>query len=419
MSNTTKQKLERLLLSEDFTDLVAKVNKFNVFNVLKLENAEIRHSNFLGWLLTPYKNHLLGDDFLKELFKIILKDHANNQDISTNISDIIFNDFSDAQITLEKMTDEGRRIDIFIESKKNDFVCVIENKVWSDEGWNQLEDYEKYINSHKEYGSCKHKLFIFLTPNTNYDCTKLYKNYIRMDYGKICYAIDRILKKDCGIVSDEIRHFIENYKEMVERNIMEKYDNETLELCSRIYNEYGNVIDLIMQKGNPKAQVMSILEEILQERTDLVDIRQEKNGFLFLPDNIYNKDKLKLNACETDNVVNLFCWGYAWGMKGFFLEILVGAGKDKFQISSHERTSLIGHIETEMKKTISNIHFIRTDEEYSPSRESHELYNILTPDELANCKNRDEIKQKIKQNLEKSSYIEYLRTALNSWNFNK
>ena len=418
MTISTKQQLEKLLLSDDFTDLAAKVSKFNVFNVLKLENAEIRHSNFLGWLLSPHQNHLLRDDFLKELFLIILKNYSNNQDISTSISDIIFNDFSDAQITLEKMTDESRRIDIFIESKRNDFVCVIENKIWSGEGCNQLEDYEKYINSHEKYGSYKHKLFIFLTPNKIYDGTKLYKNYIRIDYGDICRALDNILKKECGIVLDEVRHFIENYKEMVERDIMGKYDNETLELCSKIYNKYGNVIDLIMQKGNPKAQVMSILEEILQERTDLIDIRQEKNGFLFLPDNINNKDKFNLNDCDTKNVVNLFCWGYAWGKKGFFLEILVGAGKDKFQISSPERTSLIEHIETKMKKTVSNIHFIQTNEEYSPSREGNELYNILTPDELASCNNRDKIKEKLIENLEKSGYIENIREALNSWNYN-
>ena len=173
-----EQKIEKFLLSEDFVELASKAKKFNVFNVLKLENAEIRHSNFLGWLLSPYQSHLLGDDFLKELLKIALKDHLNNTNLNTRISDIIFNDYSDAEVTLEKMTDENRRIDIFIESRKNSFVCVIENKIWSGEGCNQLEDYEKYINSHEKYGSYKHKLFIFLTPDTNYDCTKVYKNYI-------------------------------------------------------------------------------------------------------------------------------------------------------------------------------------------------------------------------------------------------
>ena len=187
-----EEKIGDLLLSDDFAVLCSRMNKFNIFNVLKLTNAEIRHSNFLGWLLSPCENHFLGDEFLKELLKIALKDHTNNPNISIKLSDIIFKDFTDAEITLEKMTDEGRRMDIFIESMNNDFVCVIENKVWSGEGCNQLEDYEKYINSHQKYSHYKHKLFIFLTPNTDYDCTKLYKNYVRIDYGKICWAIDKV-----------------------------------------------------------------------------------------------------------------------------------------------------------------------------------------------------------------------------------
>ena len=294
-----EQKIEKFLLSEDFVELASKAKKFNVFNVLKLENAEIRHSNFLGWLLSPYQSHLLGDDFLKELLKIALKDHLNNTNLNTRISDIIFNDYSDAEVTLEKMTDENRRIDIFIESRKNSFVCVIENKIWSGEGCNQLEDYEKYINSHEKYGSYKHKLFIFLTPDTNYDCTKLYKNYIRLDYKKICMAIDAILKKENGIVHDEVRKFIENYKDMVERNIMGKYDAKTLDLCSRIYNEYGDVIDLINKYGTPQKSLCNILEEVLEQKDYLKRVYRESDSvILALPSRLSEEQLEKIQIAD-------------------------------------------------------------------------------------------------------------------------
>ena len=84
-----EEKIGDLLLSDDFAVLCSRMNKFNVFNVLKLTNAEIRHSNFLGWLLSPYKSHLLGDDFLKELLKIALKDHINNTKLNTSIFSIV------------------------------------------------------------------------------------------------------------------------------------------------------------------------------------------------------------------------------------------------------------------------------------------------------------------------------------------
>lgn len=405
MGNNELEALENFLLSDDFAELGTKINKFNIFNALKLENAEIRHSNFLGWLLNPTETHMMSDSFLKEFLKMAVKGHFDNPNITMNVSDIVLNNFVDTEVTLEKLTDKGRRIDILLENKTNQFVCVIENKIWSDEGCNQLEDYYEYINNQEKYKNYKHKLFIFLTPKTGYDCTKLYKNYIRFDYEKICQIIDRLLKEYTGISSDDVIYFIENYKEMVERNIMGKCDKEVLELCTKLYKTYGQTIDLIVQHGNPKSSVLSVLDEVLSERKDLVFIEFKKDGFLFLPDKINNKDIF--------SIVHLNCWGYAWGMEGLFLEVLVSSDNDKFTVASNDRKSLIHHIETEMNENIEDeIHFIREDEEYTPSRE---LFNILTHKEYLSCENREEMKEKIKSNLEKSGYINALRNALNSW----
>lgn len=405
MESNELEALENFLLSDDFAELGTKINKFNIFNALKLENAEIRHSNFLGWLLNPTETHMMSDSFLKEFLKMAVKGHFDNPNITMSVSDIVLNNFVDTEVTLEKLTDKGRRIDILLENKTNQFVCVIENKIWSDEGCNQLEDYYEYINNQEKYKNYKHKLFIFLTPKTGYDCTKLYKNYIRFDYEKICQIIDRLLKEYTGISSDDVIYFIENYKEMVERNIMGKCDKEVLELCTKLYKTYGQTIDLIVQHGNPKSSVLSVLDEVLSERKDLVFIESKKDGFLFLPDKINNKDIF--------SIVHLNCWGYAWGMEGLFLEVLVSSDNDKFTVASNDRKSLIHHIETEMNENIEDeIHFIREDEECTPSRE---LFNILTHKEYLSCENREEMKEKIKSNLEKSGYINALRNALNSW----
>lgn len=413
MGNKELEALENFLLSDDFAELSAKTNKLNIFNVLKLENAEIRHSNFLGWLLNPNETHMMLDYFLKEFLKMAVKDHLDNPDVAMQVSDIVLNNFVETQVTLEKLTDEGRRIDILLENSTNQFVCVVENKIWSDEGCNQLEDYYKYINNHEKYKNYKHKLFIFLTPKTEYDCTKLHKNYIRFDYRKVCQVIDKLLKKYKGISSDDVIYFIENYKEMVERNIMGKCDKEVMELCTKLYKTYGQTIDLIVQHGNPKTCVLSIFDEILSERKDLVLIESKKDGFLFLPNKINNKDIF--NMYDFNNyVVHLNCWGYAWGKEGLFLEVLVSSNNDKFAVNSNDRKSLINHIATEMNKSIKDkIHFIREDEEYTPSRE---LFNLLSVEEYSSCKDREEIKEKIKSNLKKSGYINALRNALNSWN---
>ena len=39
-------------------------DEVNIFDVLKVTNAEIRHSNILAWLLDPNENHGIGDSLL-------------------------------------------------------------------------------------------------------------------------------------------------------------------------------------------------------------------------------------------------------------------------------------------------------------------------------------------------------------------
>ena len=60
MSTDTKEKiqqLENLLLSEDLEELNNATANFNILNALKLQNNEIRHSNFLDWIMSPFETH--------------------------------------------------------------------------------------------------------------------------------------------------------------------------------------------------------------------------------------------------------------------------------------------------------------------------------------------------------------------------
>lgn len=55
---------------------------FNLFDVLKISKAEIRHSNMLGWLLNPNENHGIGDAFLKAVVQeMVVKDTDGRYDV--------------------------------------------------------------------------------------------------------------------------------------------------------------------------------------------------------------------------------------------------------------------------------------------------------------------------------------------------
>lgn len=295
--------LEELLLDEDFITLTSKTGRLNVFNALQLQNREIRHSNFLAWLLNPNESHKLGDAFLKELLQIVLKEHSKNPKITIKLFDIILNDFNDAKVEREKRTNKGRYIDIFIESKSNKFVCVIENKVWTKDTNNQLEHYQTYIDS--RYENYKHKLFIYLAPNPSNDYGGLYKNYMCLSYEKVCQAIDNLLKRQTNAMCDKIRYFIEDYKEMVERNIMGSMDNEILGLCLKIYDKHKEAIETIKRavEKDYEKKVSNILQKIIEENSSL-DLETCKGEWVrFIVSNKINYKIAEKDWVESDNIL--------------------------------------------------------------------------------------------------------------------
>ena len=58
--------------NKELQQLEKMFEKFNIFDCLKLSRQEIRHSNFLAWLLDPNETHGMNDYFLKEFLKEVL-----------------------------------------------------------------------------------------------------------------------------------------------------------------------------------------------------------------------------------------------------------------------------------------------------------------------------------------------------------
>ena len=108
----------------------------NIFEAAGLDRQEIRHSNFLAFiLLRPYESHGLGDSFLKSLLRRALE---NAPEPPIRPLKLVLADFSDALVTRE-----WRGIDVLIESKANQLVWAIENKIDSTESEHQLRMYEE------------------------------------------------------------------------------------------------------------------------------------------------------------------------------------------------------------------------------------------------------------------------------------
>lgn len=111
--------------------------KFNIFEILKLQTNEVRtHSAFLAELLDPKGSHLMGHVFLEAfLSELGLSDCIDAE--STNVS---------VEKYIGAVSDDflrGGRLDIILQDKEGRSI-VIENKIYADQGKNQIGRYLEF-----------------------------------------------------------------------------------------------------------------------------------------------------------------------------------------------------------------------------------------------------------------------------------
>ena len=122
-----KIKIRDLLLSNDFKRLTGKKEDVNIFKIINMVDKEAVHSDMLAWLFNPYENHNLNDKAVKGLLMRLSEKDAE-------YINLLLQDYSDLEVYREYTTNNGRRIDILLESRNNKVIFIIENKIWSGEG---------------------------------------------------------------------------------------------------------------------------------------------------------------------------------------------------------------------------------------------------------------------------------------------
>lgn len=243
-------------LQKYITDKVEEEkNKFNIFKVLKLHDYEVRHSNFLAWLLNPNgKAHSYKDEFLKQFLKPALGENFDN----------ILLDTSDIVIETEFPTNKNRRIDILIHSKNSNFVCVIENKYGSDEHDEQCMHYKDFIEKFSNFKDYKYQHYIFLDIYKP-DEAQLKKDLI--GYYPITYKhVHEILAKIKSDKNDTITQTVEQYIDIIK----EKYamlDENIKNQCREIYKNHKNVIDVMdVYKKDFQTELYNTMIEVINDK---------------------------------------------------------------------------------------------------------------------------------------------------------
>lgn len=270
-SNDLEKELKNLLDDENLNTINMSVSEFNPFRVLKLEHYEIRHSNFLVWLLNPQESHGLRGVFLKKFLEKI-------NEINNNVNNIPIDEISNKNITIKR---EWQNIDILIEGKA--FVCVIENKIYSGENGTQLQNYKDIIENEIQN---KKAIYIYLTLNKKTSSVDNYKNITYSDF--ILPILKDIIENEKNIEKEQVSSFIEQYINILEYDLqLNESNNKNISdisdkhktILDYLYEIKDNLYDVHFKNNeldNDYQQKIKAIQVVFSFQKNLQDERDEK-----------------------------------------------------------------------------------------------------------------------------------------------
>ena len=282
------QALEQFILNNPLLpQLEEQLDEFNIFEAAGIIHQELRHSNFLAFLMNPRERHGLGDYLLKR-FLIHVLSHAENAPISPLRIDVI--DLDEA--TVER---ETHHIDILMYDDANKIVCVIENKVFSGEHSNQLNRYRKAVEN--RFPADWVFLYIFLTPDGD---TPQQEDspYMVADYGTVADIIEQTARAKASVLGADVKTMMIHYVTLIRRYIVS--DSDIAKLCQDIYRAHKHAIDLIIKHiPDRRREIANYLADMLSKMPELGLLRTGKQYISFY-------------ATEWDAIPELNC-GMGWG----------------------------------------------------------------------------------------------------------
>ena len=252
--------LNKLIVNcPELVELETRLGSFNLFQVLRSEYAELKHSNILAWLLDPSETHGLDAIFLQKWLMRVM--HLNVNSDPEYISAIDIDTWSLWEVEVHR---EWQNIDLLILLKManaNPWVVCIENKVNSVQYSGQLEKYRLRVEARFPIDDYKH-IFIFLTKNGERPGNR---KFISCDYSDIHKALKESVALRHQSIGVEPKVLIENYIRLLEEKFMN--NSEIARLVRAIYKKHGPALDVIFahRPENIQTQVLSHLAGRMKE----------------------------------------------------------------------------------------------------------------------------------------------------------
>ena len=267
--NELEKRLGALFDDPDFDSIHRQMAPFNVFEAVGAVRAELRHSNFLAYLLSPSRPHGLGARPLIALIRSILM-RMSVEDQPIMALELLTSDLDDAIVYRER-----DNIDILIELPSMKFVIAIENKIGSKAGDGQLKRYSEYL--HASYPEHR-RLMVFLTPDST---PPGHAGYIAYDYADIVSTLEDLTSNPHQAVPVETKLVVQHYVDMVRRHIVQ--DEKLRALAVTLYERHKEAFEFIFECRPEPDNLLAVARSCIINVQGLTIDSNVRNCLRFVP----------------------------------------------------------------------------------------------------------------------------------------
>ena len=260
--------LARFDQEPDLAELERLLSEFNLFRLLGWGSYEETHSRILAWLLNPRENHRLGAAFLTGFLA------------ATTSWDVSGADWSAAQVQQEwRNLVDGQQgfLDLLILDEGQQFLCAIENKVYSGEHSGQLTRYRQALeNRYPDFT----RRYLFLSPwGTPAQNAAERKHWQSVDYNLVCQLVAETAQNFADSGSAEVLAFLRQYADLVRRSILGNADARVV--AGKIYRRHKNAIDFILtHRDYCEFRLQDILKETIENQAGWKpEVAHKQRGF--------------------------------------------------------------------------------------------------------------------------------------------
>ena len=250
----TEKDFLNLLNDASFERIELELQSANFFDILNATRSEVRHSNFLSWILDPNANHGLGEMVLLRFLRDIFS--------SERVVGLYGPEADTLDFRSVDLRREWQNIDLLI--VLNNIVIVIENKWDSSEHSSQLTKYRKAVETH--FPNHK-KAFVLLTKEGSEAKSEEDKNYyIEYNYIQIAQILERIMAVYKPQINDRTFLYLEDYLKVLKRNIMQ--EDHLNELAVKLYQTHRTALNFIFEnKPDLQKEIQKLFIEVLKDNS--------------------------------------------------------------------------------------------------------------------------------------------------------